>query len=108
VEPIGSDDPASALDEIRWYSMGGQLSRLSTVSGPAGTALLMDVTAPKQWWLELDLGMKWRLTGVTVLQKSARDVTNALRARDMWDLVDDRLQLAPDQPATTATLQVTQ
>ena len=88
--------------------MGGQLSRLSTVSGPAGTALLMDVTAPKQWWLELDLGMKWRLTGVTVLQKSARDVTNALRARDMWDLVDDRLQLAPDQPATTATLQVTQ
>jgi hypothetical protein len=108
VEPIGSGDPVSALDEIRWYSMGGRLSRLSTVSSPAATALLMDVAAPKQWWLELDLGQKWRLTGAAVLQKTARDITNTLRASDAWDLVDDRLQLAPDQPATTATLQVTQ
>jgi len=35
-------------------------------------------------------------------------MTNTLRARDVWDVVDDRLQLAADQPATTATLQVTQ
>jgi hypothetical protein len=107
VEPIGGD-PVPALDEIRWYTMGAQLRGLSTVAGTAATALLMDVTAPKQWWLELDLGMKWRLAGVTVVQKSARDMTNLLRGRDAWDIVDDRLQLAADQPATTATLQVTQ
>jgi hypothetical protein len=108
VEPIGSEDPASALDEIRWYSMGAQLTRLSTVAGPSATALLMDVAAANPWRLELDLGRKWRLTGVVVVQKSARDLTNALRATDMWDLVDDRLQLAAEQPATRATLQVTQ
>ena len=107
VEPIGGD-LVSPLDEIRWYTMGAQLKGLSTVVGPSATALLMDVTAPKQWWLELDLGMKWRLTGITVVQKTARDMTNMLRARDVWDLVDDRLQLAADQPPTTATLQVTQ
>ena len=107
VEPIGGE-PTPALDEIRWYSMGAELRGLSTVAGPSATALLMDLAAPKQWWLELDLGMKWRLSAVTVVQKSARDMTNALRARDVWDVVDDRLQLAADQPATTATLQVTQ
>jgi hypothetical protein len=106
VEPIDGD-PTSALDEVRWYSMGAQLKGLSTVVGPSATALLMDLTAPKQWWLELDLGMKWRLAGVTVVQKTARDMSNALRARDVWDLVDDRLQLAADQPPTTVTLQVT-
>jgi hypothetical protein len=107
LEPIGGD-PKPALDEVRWYSMGAELRGLSTVSGPHATALLMDVAALKQWWLELDLGQAWRLTGVTVVQTSARDMSNRLRALETWDLVDDRLQLAPDQPATTATLQVTQ
>jgi hypothetical protein len=108
VEPVGDGDPALALNEIRWAAMGAELRDLSTVVGASSVALMTDVAAPRPWSLEMDFGHKWRLSGIVLAQKSARDITNALRARTSWSLVDDRLQLAADQRVTTVTLQVTQ
>ncbi len=108
LEPIAGGEPAPALNEVRWLSAGAELRGLTTVIGASATALVMDVTAPKSWLLEVDLGTKWRLTGIVVMQKSARDMSNRLRARTVWDLVDDRLQLSSQQPPTSIALQVTQ
>jgi hypothetical protein len=108
VEPVGGGDPALALNEVRWAAMGGELRGLSTVVGASSVALMTDVTAPQPWCLEMDFGHRWRLGGIVLTHKSARDITSALRARPSWSLVDDRLQLAADQRVTTVTLQVTQ
>jgi hypothetical protein len=108
VVPAGGGDPALALNEVRWAAMGGELRGLSTVVGASSVALMTDVTAPQPWCLEMDFGHKWRLGGIVLTQKSARDITSALRARTSWSLVDDRLQLAADRRVTTVTLQVTQ
>lgn len=106
VEPVGKDAPASALNEVRWLSAGADLSGLSAVSGPTATALVMDITAAKAWALDVDLGVNWRLTGVVVVQKSAREMSDWLRSRTTWDLVDDRLQLGAEKASTDVLLEV--
>ncbi len=108
VEPLGDEDPSGALDEIRWATIDAEARGLSTVAGPRMTALVMDLAAPVPWKLEIDLGHKWRLTGAAVMQRSARDMGNWLRARNVWDLVDDRLQRSSEEPATKIAVEVKQ
>jgi hypothetical protein len=108
VEPLGDEDPSGALDEIRWATINAEARGLSTVVGPRMTALVMDLVAPVPWKLEIDLGHKWRLTGAAVMQRSARDMGNWLRARSVWDLVDDRLQRSSEEPVTKIAIEVKQ
>lgn len=108
IEPVGAGAPSSALNDVRWLSAGAELSGLSAIVAPSATALVMDFTAASAWSLDVDLGVKWRLTGVVAVQKSARDISNWLRSRTVWDLVDDRLQLGAEQAATDAVLEVNQ
>ena len=60
------------------------------------------------WKLEIDLGHKWRLTGAVVIQRSARDMGNWLRATSVWDLIDDRLQRSSEDPVTKIAMEVKQ
>jgi hypothetical protein len=107
VEPIGSK-AGLAVEQVRWAAMNALLTGLSTVVGSAATALVMDLAASQPWRLELDLGTHWRLTGVVIVTKPARDMTNWLKASPIWDLVDDRLQASAERLVTKAVLEVAQ
>lgn len=107
VEPLGAN-PGLAVEQIRWAALGAELSGLSTIIGPAATALVMDLSAPNAWQLEIDLGTKWRLAGVVLASGTSRNMTNRLKGQSNWDLVDDRLQAGPEPLLTKAVLEVTQ
>ena len=99
VEPI-VDDPAAALDQVRWAANAASLTNLQTVVTPERTALLMDVQAAS-WSLSLSLGPDWRVSAVVVSPGSSSELATLLSTTNNWDLIDDRIQTGP-QPASIA------
>jgi hypothetical protein len=86
--------------------MNAILGTLTTIVGPDATAFAMPITASGPWSVLIDLSTKWRLASVVVCKLTDRDMGNILRARQNWDLVDDRYQKYSEPLTSNVTLEV--
>jgi hypothetical protein len=92
----------SAAEHIEWRSRGARLTNLATVVAADRTTMIMDVSTPRSWYLDVKVTAPWQLVGITLRAGPARSLAAQLDGGRSWDFIDDRIPpTTPSQPTVT-------